>query len=144
MCTIAGNKKNKLHVLSYSKCLQRDSALCKFVLAKAKQAAAACVKQNSFLLLRELPWQVSSAAVASESQPRRNRGSTLGWCLAQRLCTYGSIFQVGVVVGHMIQNICYRYHHGRIGSLLIFVFLLQRFLKTKTRDMKTGLFYILQ
>lgn len=125
------------------KCLQRGSADPKVVLAKARQAAAAYVKQNSFFFLRELPWQVSSAAVESVSKPCTNKASTLGWGPGQELPTHRSIFQVGVVVGHVIQNICYGYHHGRIGSLLIFIFLVQRFLKTKTRDMKTGLFYIL-
>lgn len=44
----------------------------------------------------------------------------------------------------MIQNICYRHHHRRVGPLLIFIFLLQRFLKAKTRVMKTGHCYTLQ
>lgn len=59
---------------------------------------------------------VGSAALASERQSCREGAQGLG--------THRSVFQAGVVVGHVVQNISYRHHHGRVGALLIFIFLL--------------------
>lgn len=84
--------------------------------------------QQGFVLMRSrpdlLPWAETPPCCAPIPKDLTKREPRLCQCLVQQLCTHGRVFQVGIVVGHMIQNICYRHHHGRIGPLLIFIFFL--------------------